>query len=805
MKRIVSELMLTLLLMGMLTLAIHVSSIQGESTARIYLDPSSYIFDTGNGTLGGRFNVTVRVENVSNLAGFQVRIFYNDSIVNVTRWFEPTWDSQYVFRGNTTMAVPSPPNVSYDHIGPGNGSAMIFVTLMPAGQPTFTGSGKLCIFEFNITAKPEEGQTLSCALAINNIDTYLLDPDIEEIPATKENGYYEFSWITTLPPEPYIAHPLNCSLIYGDEIDVSVGELNLASNIVSTTIEYGPTQTGPWSLIAVDTDPVDGWGAIWNLTVLSEGDYYIRATMVNNVSQAGVDLAHVYFDYTPPIPELVEPTFPTFVSGLTNLTATTLDENIAIAKFWLLDLSWIECTWINKSIPKLNQHNINDTSCPDWPEWLDGDWHCGPTAAASCLAYWDAYVDRQGQRPYKDLYDETRPDGDNDGFGDGLEGMAREIARKADTNKEDWDPDSDPDPDPGTSCWGLRKGINQYIRQKGLACKLEAKWIHRPIPDDYLRRLNGRPDAMRKDIIANLTMEFLDCQDVIARIDGPMGGHFVTISSIHFKVVRVLGIPVPVPVKIDYMDPWDNSTVIGDVDLVNNKIGDKTVYGIITVCPKSRSSVLIGEDTNGTDGWSVPWDTTQLPDAFYLVRATMTDTTGNTGMDLMLVYINNARVTDITPTKTVVGEKYPIDIQVSLENLYVESANFDITLYANETLIGTENVTLATQNSTILKFTWNTTGAPKGNYSISAKTSVLLNETHLSRVEYIDGWILVTIPGDINGDFRVEGKDNGAVAKAYDTRPGDPKWDPNADITGDGRIEGKDVAVVAKYYGTSYP
>lgn len=60
-----------------------------------------------------------------------------------------------------------------------------------------------------------------------------------------------------------------------------------------------------------------------------------------------------------------------------------------------------------------------------------------------------------------------------------------------------------------------------------------------------------------------------------------------------------------------------------------------------------------------------------------------------------------------------------------------------------------------------------------------------------------------TFLGDVNLDFKVEGKDIAIVAKAYNTKPGDPLWDPRADVNGDGKVEGKDYALVAKDYGSS--
>ena len=61
----------------------------------------------------------------------------------------------------------------------------------------------------------------------------------------------------------------------------------------------------------------------------------------------------------------------------------------------------------------------------------------------------------------------------------------------------------------------------------------------------------------------------------------------------------------------------------------------------------------------------------------------------------------------------------------------------------------------------------------------------------------------VKLQGDVNDDGKVEGKDVGLISKAYNTKPGDPLWDPRADLNNDGVVEGKDVGIVSKYYGTS--
>ncbi len=58
------------------------------------------------------------------------------------------------------------------------------------------------------------------------------------------------------------------------------------------------------------------------------------------------------------------------------------------------------------------------------------------------------------------------------------------------------------------------------------------------------------------------------------------------------------------------------------------------------------------------------------------------------------------------------------------------------------------------------------------------------------------------IPGDVNGDLKVDTFDVALVAFAYGSRAGDARWNPALDLRGDGVIDILDVALVAFYYGT---
>jgi len=188
----------------------------------IYLEPSHYTFDSSVVSIGHKFNITVKADEVADLVAWEVRMYFNDSIINVTRWFEPTWDSEYVFYNATTFGAPIQPDCAYYHVGPDNGSLQVAAILLPLPpvQSSFSGSGMLCILEFTITAVPSEEETLSCLLNINNPDTFLLFSNGSIVPnVTEENGYYALH-----PPAPPNMYTLTITATSGGTTDPLPGE-----------------------------------------------------------------------------------------------------------------------------------------------------------------------------------------------------------------------------------------------------------------------------------------------------------------------------------------------------------------------------------------------------------------------------------------------------------------------------------------------------------------------------------------------------------------------------------------------------
>jgi hypothetical protein len=159
----------------------------------------------------------------------------------------------------------------------------------------------------------------------------------------------------------------------------------------------------------------------------------------------------------------------------------------------------------------------------------------------------------------------------------------------------------------------------------------------------------------------------------------------------------------------------------------------------------------------------------------------------------------------ITTLKTVVGQGYTININVTIANQGDITETFNVTLSANTTAVGTKQITVPRGTSTNLAFTWNTTGFAKGNHAIWAYAWPVLGETDTDDDTLVDGWVVVAMPGDINADGIVDIFDCVRIALAFSATPHDPNWDPNSDIDNSNLIDIFDLVIVAIHFAETDP
>jgi parallel beta-helix repeat protein len=152
--------------------------------------------------------------------------------------------------------------------------------------------------------------------------------------------------------------------------------------------------------------------------------------------------------------------------------------------------------------------------------------------------------------------------------------------------------------------------------------------------------------------------------------------------------------------------------------------------------------------------------------------------------------------------KTVVGQGFTARVNVSIVNQGHFVETFNITAYANITVIKTlKNITLNSENFTTITLAWNTSGFTRGNYTVSAVASAVSGEAYTVDNTFVDGVILVSFVGDVNGNGKVRVDDILAVAMAFGSNYGQPRYNPNLDINDDLKIRVDDVLKTAQNFG----
>ena len=163
-------------------------------------------------------------------------------------------------------------------------------------------------------------------------------------------------------------------------------------------------------------------------------------------------------------------------------------------------------------------------------------------------------------------------------------------------------------------------------------------------------------------------------------------------------------------------------------------------------------------------------------------------------------------ITSVALSRTVVGQGFTLSVNVTVFNYGIDTEYSNVTAYANATSIPTfQNVLIEGRNFTTITFTWDTTGFAYGNYTISAYAWPVPSETNTADNNCTMGSVLVTVPGEINGDGTVNILDAITLSKAFLSTPSSSDWNPNADINSDGVVNILDAMILGNHFLQHYP
>jgi outer membrane protein assembly factor BamB len=209
------------------------------------------------------------------------------------------------------------------------------------------------------------------------------------------------------------------------------------------------------------------------------------------------------------------------------------------------------------------------------------------------------------------------------------------------------------------------------------------------------------------------------------------------------------------------------------------------------------------------------WCNNTINSAAIAWRIYFFDGDGNTNATAIKVFyvnmpIHNVAAVFVSPKKTAVEWSKSLSINATVANGGNFTETLNATLQYDSVEIGMQTLTLHAGETDVLTFEWNTTTATYGNYTLNLYIEPLLLEIDTSDNQYLDGWIYVTIAGDIAGregwpDGKVDMLDVGYVARRFQLTPSEPMWDPNADVSDDGKIDMADIGSVARHFGETEP
>jgi parallel beta-helix repeat protein len=175
-----------------------------STSAEVRFDPDKYTFIVERGIdVGYRFNATIELYDVVELMTWQVRVYFNNTILNATNaYYHPDEPIHKVNHATVSPVIRNNYNSTHGYVQLAI-SAMYpdYVNVTAEDYPLGVG---ICIMEFEVLMVPSGGKRFETALTVDNSDTYLLWMDGEtEIPSSKNNGLYSLISSTIKVPTDY--------------------------------------------------------------------------------------------------------------------------------------------------------------------------------------------------------------------------------------------------------------------------------------------------------------------------------------------------------------------------------------------------------------------------------------------------------------------------------------------------------------------------------------------------------------------------------------------------------------------------
>ena len=345
-----------------------------------------------------------------------------------------------------------------------------------------------------------------------------------------------------------------------------------------------------------------GFSVEWEFSMLPEGSYSLRVTMVDNQGTQLSDTIGVYLEPTPPRARVVSPGDGSQFCAPVEIDMTSTDENLTFVEVYQSSATadfQVGLFAINQRAVGDNNGNATDGNLASNGEF--GDYYSGPVAATVAAQLWF-------DRGYPALMQ-------NGPTNMTLVQAAEAFAAVFHTRQN-----------LGTYDEALYLGLRNYVAAHG--GQFDCDFLRTPVYGNLRKWL----EEERRAVILGIG----GATGVWMTLDGFAGWQ----QSDGNYLVRVANpfTGTVLPALWRQASGYDEINYAGDWQRVDLAVS-------LTARAYTVSRTMIGVDFNSADGWSVTWSPTGLGDSlYYYFRTVGHDNTGYQGVDVVLVEHNCASI-----------------------------------------------------------------------------------------------------------------------------------------------------------------
>jgi hypothetical protein len=290
---VISTLSLAILMSFLPTLS--ADGAEPHTADAIWIEPSTLSFYTYATSVGDKFNVTLWVNLTGDSFLWQFHLNFNKTQLNATRAGYTGSVSDWATHRTGGGTVPVVPLIDNDIGYVEHGESCSGVDYVPG--PVVAS---LAWTEFEILTAPVEGN-LTSQLGINNTDTFVLDYELDEIPLTKYDADYSYTFAEdNTPPtiDTPVQNPPSDNVQPNQNVTVSVNVTDTESGVKNVTLLY-TNDTTVWHSIPMSLNETSG---LWEGLIPGEPlDTYVQYKIVaydnSEISETN-DNSGDYFVYT---------------------------------------------------------------------------------------------------------------------------------------------------------------------------------------------------------------------------------------------------------------------------------------------------------------------------------------------------------------------------------------------------------------------------------------------------------------------------------------------------------------------------